>query len=122
MVGALNTLSDFSIFYVLTTLGMWIWTANIVSTSVALSLSFVLNKNFTFGSQNTGKRTFIKFLIFTVAGLWLLQPVIIYLLLMIFGDSHLAVLGAKAGATIASMMWNYITYSRYVFKNKASNE
>lgn len=129
-IGIVNTSVDIGLFLLLQGYGLPIIIANIVSTSIALSLSFILNKRFTFNSSANTGRAVLPFLIVTLTGLWLLQPVIIYAVISV---SNLAVikdvlspiisnystwqnLTGKLIATPASMIWNFLLYKRFVFK------
>lgn len=138
IVGVLNTVIDISIFLFLRTLSFGIVTANLFSTSVALLVSFKLNRSFTFqNNSEKQRRQFIRFLIVTVFGLWVLQPVVIKVLLDL--NAHLnyirlfpdimgrelisADLVSKMVSTVVSLTWNYIWYNKYVFidKNKSDS-
>lgn len=120
-VGALNTLIDFSLFALLFWLLKMALFATFVSTTTALLFSFVANKNYTFQSaRSRNRRQFIKFLVVTIIGLWLLHPAIILLAQnFLTGDTVSAQTSAMVGKGIAiamTMVWNYTLYSRFVFK------
>lgn len=118
VVGVLNTAIDFAILFLLTWLGMAVFFANVISTSIALGFSFVANRSFTFQSGGDAKAQIVKFLIVTLAGLWLLQPAVIWVVSTLLDDllpSALVLLIGKGCATVVSMTWNYLLYSRLVF-------
>lgn len=123
LVGIANTLIDFAIFGVLTTLGFNAILVNYISTTAALIFSYVTNKKFTFQNTNSDiKKEGARFLLFTLAGLWILQPAIILCsvelaqrILGLRADMYVY-WGAKLCAVVVTLVWNYVTYSRYVFK------
>ena len=53
-------------------------------------------------------------------GLWVIQPIIIALvsggLSVIIDSDNIVLLVAKLVASVASLVWNYLFYSRLVFK------
>ncbi len=120
LIGGINTAIDFGILFLLHSLGINKYIANIVSTSIAFVFSFFANRTFTFKSKGSAKKQFIPFLIATLSGLWILQPVIIWAAQKPLDnlDEALGLFIAKLLATIASLVWNYILYSRFVFKDK----
>ncbi len=116
IVGGTNTVIDFGILFVLSGLGMDKILANYVSTSIALIFSFFANKKYTFKSEASAKRQIVPFLVVTLIGLWVLQPLIIWVYTGALGDDSLSLFVAKLLATIATLIWNYLLYSRFVFK------
>lgn len=123
LVGAVNTTVDFSVFFSLVTfLGFHSVLANIFSTSTALTVSFLLNKTAVFGSSGTPKPgQIILFVVVTLTGLWCLQSLIILvvsdLMHVVFGvTGGLGLLAAKVSATSFSMVWNYLWYSKVIFR------
>jgi len=98
--------------------------ANFVSTGVAFIFSFFVNKSFTFNSTTkNAKKQFILFLAITLFGLWIIQPVLINGTAWILNGSGLGkdtvLLIGKLIATLATLIWNYVLYSRFVFKKEA---
>lgn len=124
MVGVVNTIVDFGILSVLAIFfGLPVFIANIISTSCALMVSYLLNKKAVFGDGDKhNTRQIIKFLVVTLSGLWFLQSIVIvftwWVLYGIMGvyQSVLFLLVGKAFATVASLVWNYLWYSRFVFR------
>ena len=127
IVGIANTALDFIILFILVALGVDKIVANYISTGSSFIFSFFVNKKFTFKSTTgNAKKQFGLFIIVTIIGLWVIQPVIIA------GITHaLAGTGwaegvmlfiAKIIATVASLIWNYLFYSRLVFKKAPSKE
>lgn len=121
LVGGINTLLDFGILLILTSVGLPKVAANTCSTGIAFIFSFFANKKFTFQSKNTDvRREVILFITVTLFGLWGLQNLIIWLvtplLLTLLHHEQSALLLAKLVATGVSLVWNYIMYDRVVFK------
>lgn len=119
-VGAANTAIDFGLLFVLRSLGLPIIPANIISTTAAFSFSFFANKKYTFKSNGNVKRELILFVTVTLLGLWVLQNIVIQLVLWPLSTttipSETSLLIAKVIATLVSLIWNYVMYSRVVFK------
>ncbi len=122
LVGVINTGVDFTLLYLF--IALFGWTpvaANVGSTSVALSVSYILNKRVVFGDTSLRKlRQFLVFVAITLFGLWVIQGAIITTvptLIWMFYDigNGVALFVAKVLATIASLLWNYFWYSRVVF-------
>lgn len=119
LVGGINTAIDFGVLFLLNGAGFNKYLANFVSTSVAFVFSFFANRKFTFKSNGAVRRQFVPFLTVTLFGLWAIQPVVIWLALMPLNglEETLALFVAKLIATLASLVWNYVLYSRVVFKS-----
>lgn len=119
-VGGINTALDFGILFTLVALGFDRILANYVSTSIAFIFSFFANRSFTFKSigGNT-KKQFGLFLVITLFGLWVIQPIIIMVVAWSLKDltlpTSIVLLAGKLLATIVTLIWNYLLYSRFVF-------
>ena len=124
LVGAANTALDFGLLLVLANFfAVPHVIANIISSSIAFVSSFFANKKYTF--KTTGQsviREMILFTIVTLFGLWVIQSAIITLLTppiqSIVTNETITLVIAKLVATLASLTWNYILYSKIVFKPK----
>ena len=122
LVGAANTALDFGLLLVLANFfAVPHVIANIISSSIAFVSSFFANKKYTF--KTTGQsvvREMILFTVITLFGLWVIQSAIITLLTppiqSIVTNDTITLVIAKLIATLASLTWNYILYSRIVFK------
>ncbi len=131
-IGVLNTAVDVTIYLVLRRANLPIVAANTISTAAALILSYSLNRKFTFKSTAKARSNIVPFLIVTLAGLWVLQPIVIHLALSVlrlpFAGSLLRQTGlsgsssrdllSKLAATPATLLWNYILYSKLVFRSQ----
>lgn len=120
-VGGINTIIDFGLLFALSTLGLPVLIANIFSTTTAFCFSFFANKKYTFKTTDTNvKRELFLFIVVTLFGLWILQTIVIKLVIMSFSGIHLsdnaALFIAKVIATMVTLVWNYVMYSRVVFK------
>lgn len=120
VVGGANTAIDFGVLFILKNIGLSAIVGNYFSTTVALIFSFFANKTFTFKSDSkTSKVQFAKFLIITLVGLWIFQPIIIYgiqILLTDYNlDSNLVLFIGKIIATCFTLVWNYILYKKFVY-------
>lgn len=126
LVGLLNTLIDFGMLFALTAWGLGVVPANMISTATALVFSFVMNRSFTFGASGSPLAQAVKFLLVTLVGLWVLQPLVLVAgtaLLVGLLSPAWALLVSKVAATIVSMVWNYLLYDRFVFRSdSAQNE
>ena len=124
IVGIANTALDFTILFLLVGLGLDKIPANYISTSVSFIFSFFVNKSFTFKSKggNLAKQ-FALFIVISIVALWVIQPLVILGVSSLLANtgwaSWIILFIAKVIATVASLIWNYIFYSRLVFK-KAS--
>lgn len=123
IVGGANTALDFLVLFLFVNLGVDKIVANYISTTVALVFSFFANKSFTFkNTTKNAKKQFLIFLVVTLAGLWILQPIIIWISSAILGpyitNEAVLLFVAKLIATVGSLIWNYLLYSRIVFKKE----
>ena len=123
IVGIANTALDFAILFLLVALGLDKIPANYISTGVAFIFSFFVNKSFTFKSKGGNvKKQFVIFIAISIVGLWIIQPLVITVISVALTHtgwvSGLILFIAKIIATVASLIWNYVFYSRLVFKKE----
>lgn len=121
IVGGANTALDFLILFLLVASGLNAITSNYISTGIAFIFSFFVNKSFTF--QNKSKKILKQFALFiavTIFGLWVIQPIIIAGFIAatesLAWEAAAVLFIAKIIATLASLVWNYLWYSKVVFK------
>ncbi|PIU98573.1 hypothetical protein COS61_00620 [Candidatus Wolfebacteria bacterium CG03_land_8_20_14_0_80_40_12] len=146
IVGVLNTVIDCVILNVLVffgftaafiILGQKFLVANIISVAVAMTNSFILNKQWTF--QSKGGNVYleiVKFLAITIIGMFVIHQIIfnlfyyqlasisslvlsiVYFLKLdrFFSDNFIILNFAKSIAIAASLVWNFIGYKFLVFK------
>lgn len=125
LVGIINTILDFGLLFLFRALGIPVEIANIMSTGTAFIFSFYANKKYTFKTTDTNIiYEMTLFILVTLSGLWILQTGIIAILqppiTTIVKRPNLALLIAKLIGTAASLTWNYILYSRFVFKKSST--
>lgn len=123
LVGLINTVIDFGLLFTLTSLSFPVELANVCSTGTAFAVSFFMNKKYTFKTTDTNVlREMILFVIVTLFGLWVLQTIVINLSLPlmthVFHSPNLALLASKLVATCVTLVWNYLLYSRLVFRKR----
>ena len=125
IIGGINTALDFGLLFVFSSLfGIPRGLANMLSTSISFIFSFFANKRYTFKSSSKENvvREMVLFTVVTLFGLWVIQGLIIHFLTPVIINlgttEELALLASKLIATVASLIWNYLLYSRVVFKHK----
>lgn len=123
VVGIFNTVLDFTLLFIFVALGIERIPANYLSTGVSMVFSFYGNRRFAFKHTGDQKRKqFILFVIVTVIGMWVIQPVVIWIVSNAIDpyltNKSVELFIAKLTATGASLVWNYMLYSRLVFKKK----
>jgi putative flippase GtrA len=125
IIGGINTALDFGLLFVFSSLfGIPRGFANMLSTSISFIFSFFANKRYTFKSSSKENvvREMVLFTVVTLFGLWVIQGLIIHFLTPVIINlgttEELALLASKLVATVASLIWNYLLYSRVVFKHK----
>ena len=123
LVSSIATAIDFSLLLFITSFGLGTITANYISSSIAFVFSFFANKKFAFRTPDHHiKREAVLFIIVTLTGIWLLQPLIIWKIEDMFDQSFqptwLLVIIAKVVASFVTFIWNYFFYTRLVFKTK----
>ena len=143
--GAVNTLTDYVVFMMLTRVFSIpldrVWTAKLVSGGLAMTVSFLLNRRWVFTSRDAGRAAQVmRFLIATISASWGIQLSLTQLFSSVWpapglvGFALLRRLGvpsiapgiltepaaikttAFALATCASMLWNFILYRAWVFR------
>lgn len=129
LVGITNTAIDFGLFNLLVLFGMDIVPANIIATGVAVAASYLMNKRTVFKdtAQHSASQIAL-FLLITLTGVWLIQTVVMvhvlgFLQSEFFARTHSLLAWflqnvAKAVGVAAGALWNYIGYSRLVFKSE----
>jgi putative flippase GtrA len=139
VIGIANTLIDFGILNVLVfAFSFNKILANSISTIIAMIVSYILNYRVVFRHDTQGHvKKIIIFIVITAFGLLVLQNLVIYVfvhwitfpgnigttIIHAIGFSQLSrqFIGlniAKALASAASMVWNYIMYKKFVFTDK----
>jgi putative flippase GtrA len=126
LVGVINTAVDFAVLNLLAgVFGLPLFLSNIGSTTVAMLTSFGLNKKAVFpGSSNSGRRQFILFIVVTLIGVWGVQGgvlALVHYLLQPTGWQEPVIRNlAKLAGICVGLVWNYLMYSRVVFRGANS--
>jgi putative flippase GtrA len=149
-VGVLNTFVDYVLFVALTKVLRipldWVWVAKLASGTVAISISFYLNRRWVFQATGAAKAQAVKFVATTIIGVYAIQTPMtqvfassytdpgrgLYHLLKAVGLADdlptvvtrpLAIkTAAFALATAASMTFNFLLYRTWVFRMSADQE
>ena len=128
LVGGFNTVLDFAIYNFLSLFFAvnFLFVANMISSFCAMWVSFFLNKKWTF--RAAGKNYFreiILFFVVTLFGIWVIQSGLIWLMEKFiplnFDDFWLKNF-AKILASVPSLIWNYIMYNKFVFREKTASK
>jgi putative flippase GtrA len=149
VVGALNTSVDYVLFVGLTKILHlsldWVWVAKLMSGTVAMTISFLLNRNWVFGARGgAGMRQAARFVAATAVGVYGVQTPLTQLFAGVYqapGRAFYAVLrdlglaqafpsvvtealatktAAFALATCLSMTFNFLAYHFWVFRPSAA--
>ncbi|MDT9594804.1 GtrA family protein [Nocardioides zeae] len=104
-VGVLNTGIDVGLFWLLH-VPLGITLANLCSTSAGMAFSFVVNGLVTFEAQRLTLRQALLFVSTTGVVMWVFQPVVIHLLLLVVDP----VIVAKVLAIGCSLVVNFAAY------------
>lgn len=123
IVSVSATLTDFAALITLTSFGVPIILANYISTSLGFIVSFFGSKKYAFKTANHRiKHEIPLFLLITLTGIWLLQPFIIWAIKPFIMELPImnwgVVVLAKLAASSVTFLWNYLFYTRLVFKKK----
>lgn len=122
LVGIANTALDFGLLFIfVNAFGIDKIVANYFSTGIAMIFSFYANRHYAFKHHEGRQQTqFVLFIVVTVIGMWVIQPLVIWSVTnavdSFIANHSLQLFIAKVIATGASLVWNYIFYSRLVFK------
>lgn len=120
LVGGANTLIDVLLLILLRSLGVPLWIANAASTSAGLAFSYFANRSFTFRSTKRSTSQIFWFVLVTLFGLWVLQPLAMTLVISLAStrlEEPILTLVAKGVATVVSMTWNYAMYKKVIFRH-----
>lgn len=134
LVGATNTLIDFALFNILILLfALHVAPANIIATSIAMGISYLLNKKAVFRNGDPHNiQQVALFLGLTLFGIWVVQTgsmlVTLHVLESVFTPDTGSFLEwflrnvAKASGIVFGAVWSYLTYSRIVFRDRGKGK
>lgn len=136
-VGIFNTLLDFA-FYTLLTQTVFkgadsIALAGIVSGTFALACAFTTHSLITWKGRQKSKGTVLRFVLFTGFGMWVIRPILLALFIHLtpiynlafsissalklpFTYDFIANTGAFGFMAVIVLIYNYLVYDRFVFK------
>ena len=118
LVGGFNTILDFCIYALLANIiGLPKEIANIISTSICIAVSFILNYKFVWKSKKSKKETAPGFLIVSLFSAWVVQNIAINAVTFILGENGVTKLIGKVFGSICGMISNYFGY-KLVFRGK----
>jgi putative flippase GtrA len=122
-VGIINTSLDFGLLFLLVNLAQANpLFGNLVSTSIAFVFSFFANKKYTFRLAGSFRSEAPKFIVVTLFGLWVIQPVIINATMWLMNglslDSNVVLFIEKLSSNTVTLVWNYVLYKKLVFKEE----
>lgn len=139
-VGVVNTLLDFA-FYTFLTAAVFtgkdeIALAGIISGTFALLCAFATHGYITFRGSHLGRKTLLKFILFTGFGMWIIRPLLLALFIRLepvyrwahsiseaiglpFGYDFVTNTGAFGFMVILVLLYNYYVYARFVFTDPA---
>lgn len=126
VVGVINTIVDFVVLNLLAVLfGVPLFWSNVASTTTAMVTSFTLNRRAVFpGGAGSIRRQVMLFVVVTVIGAWVVQGgvlAIVHHALQSTGWNDMVIVTlAKIVGICAGLIWNYLLYSRLVFKKDAA--
>ena len=120
MVGALNTVLDLALF----TIGVAVFklqplVANIISTTITMCVSYLLNRSFVFRSDQKHSRALIPFFTVTLTSGLLIQGAVITVIMALTRSVtvvpyEVLATGAKVCAIGVGLISNYLGY-RFIF-------
>lgn len=119
VVGAMNTIVDFAILNLLYHVIGWpLLVSNTISVSVAIVNSFLWNRYWTFSARRSGgwHQQALAFLLVSLTGLLINDAGIWVLNTTWGGTSVLDINLQKAGASIISLVWNFVGYRLLAFR------
>lgn len=118
LVGGFNTVLDFCIFGLLANIfNIPALIANVISTTICISISFLLNYKYVWKSKKSKRETAPGFLAVSLFSAWVVQNAAINSVIFLFGDSDVMKLVGKAFGSICGMISNYFGY-KIIFRGK----
>jgi putative flippase GtrA len=122
VVGSTNAVLDFGVLNVLVLFGLPPVVANTISTGVSMTFGFFAHKKYTFKLNSRHRtREIVLFFAFTIFSAWVIQNLVMQGILWALPEivpEFIAINGSKIIATGVSLIWNYLAYSRIVFRKQ----
>lgn len=140
-VGMVNTVLDFA-FYTLLTQTVFkdsLGAAGAVSGTIALFIAFLTHSFITWRGAEVTRKALLRFFLITGFGMWVLRPLLLNLFIKLdwlymfahglsqtlhlpFTYDFVAKTGAFGFMVIIVLMYNYLTYDKFVFKKSHGKE
>ena len=118
MVGGFNTVLDFCIFgFFANIINTPKEVANIISTTICVTVSFILNYKYVWKSKKSKRETAPGFLVVSLFSAWAVQNIAINIVTLTLGENNITKLLGKAFGSICGMFSNYFGY-KLVFRGK----
>lgn len=118
LVGGFNTVLDFCLFGLFTNIiGIPKEVANIISTTICICVSFILNYKYVWKSKKSKRETAPGFLIVSLFSAWVVQNIAINVVTILLGENNITRLIGKAFGSICGMVSNYFGY-KLVFRGR----
>lgn len=116
VVSIVTTVLDFGLFNVLVHLGTSLLLANTISYSAGILASYLLNKHYTFegGGREKIHHEVGLFVLINVGGLWV-NNLAVFAASRAFNDSAIVLNFAKLAAGVATWVFKYATFKRWVY-------
>lgn len=115
IVGVINTLLNWIIFFLLNSLGIYYIVSNVMAYIIATINSYLWNSKWVFGYKKGIKDSAsIKFIVLNIIGL-ILNTIILFILVDVFSIGKFI---ALVITTAIVMVINYVVNKVWVFKNK----
>lgn len=112
LVGILNTLLDFSLFFLLNSMGVTYLIAQTCSYSCGIANSYFFNKYWTFRVVGITTAEVLRFAVISLTAL----AVSVLLVYLFHSLLHLSLLSAKTAATLITMLISFCGTKFWVFK------
>lgn len=110
---------EYGSFYILfSKMKLWLTFANVVSYCLAFAASFLLNRQWAFGSTNANYARRIHHQLVYYFGLSLINLLLTVWLVLGFKEININPLIGKPMAMVVTSAWNFVLYSRIIFRNK----
>jgi putative flippase GtrA len=142
LVGAGNTLLDYVLFLALTKIMRlplsWVWVAKLISGTVAISISFYLNRTWVFRAAGARAGQAVKFVTTTLIAVYAIQTPLTQVFTSLYPDLGQTIYNALVPsilaslvtpdftiktvaftlATLPSLTFNFLLYQNWVFRKK----
>ncbi len=114
-VGAIATVADWGVLYILEALGMDALLAAVFGFVIGLTVNFVLSKKFVFSAETAKTKASAEFIVYGVIGVVGLgiTEAIMYLLTKKIGIYFMV---SKAIATVVVFIWNFMARKLILYK------